>query len=317
MKNAEVAKALYEIGELLMMKDGGFKAVAYQRAARTIESLPVEISDVYKEGGMKGLEGIPGVGEGIAKKIAEFIKTGKMRKLVGLKREEGKGVVELMGIPGLGPKKIKKLKEKLGVKNISDLKRALKEHKIRKIEGFGAESEKDISENIGFRAIEERIPWAKGAKIANDWLKQVKKIKAIDKVVIGGSIRRKKASVRDIDLIALSKHPEQVTEQYVKLPGIQKVLAKGNTKATVVLKAGLQADIRVFDKESWGAGLLYFTGNKNYNIEIRKVAIKKGWKLNEYGLFDKKTGKRIAGKTEEEVLGKLGLKWVKPEKREI
>jgi DNA polymerase (family 10) len=317
MKNEEVAKALYELSELLALRDGGFKAIAYQRAARTIEAMPAEVSEVYKKGGKEGLEGIPGVGEGIARKIEEFLRTGKMRKLEKLKKEAGGGLIALFKIPGMGPKRIKKLRDKLGIRNIADLKKALKEHKISKLKGFGEESEKDIFEALGLKMIEGRGPLKFAEKEAGKILSAMKNVGGIIRIEVGGSVRRRKATIRDLDFLASSDNPEKVIDAFTKIKGIKKVFAKGDTKATVILKSGMQADIRVFKPESWGAGLLYFTGNKSYNIEIRKIAIKKGYKLNEYGLFEKKTGKRVAGKTEQEVLGRLGLRWISPEKREI
>ena len=162
-----------------------------------------------------------------------------------------------------------------------------------------------------------RIPFAKAEKIANKIVSYLKKENETDKIAIAGSLRRKRAMVRDIDILVSSRKPEKIIDNFVEMKDVEKVLGKGPTKATIILKSGIQMDLRVLNPESWGAGLFYFTGSKAYNIETRKIAIKKGYKLNEYGLFDKKTEKMIAGKTEEEICRKLGIKRITPKEREI
>ena len=222
-----------------------------------------------------------------------------------------------MKIPGMGSEKVKKLNKLLDIKTVADLEKAARAHKIAKIPGFGEKSEQDILEGIVLmRKSKGKISLKEAEKIANKIISQLKKLTEVKRISMAGSLRRRKASIRDIDILVSSTKPEKVIEAFTKLKNIQKVLAKGPKKATIVLTSGVQSDLRVLSPESWGAGLFYFTGSKNYNIEMRKTAIKKGYKLSEYGLFDKQTGKMIAGKTEQEICKKLGVRYLKPEQRE-
>lgn len=315
MKNEEIAAALYELSELLSLKHVRFKPQAYQRASRTIETLPTSVEKLYKKHGLEGLDEIPGVGEGIAKKIEELIKTGKIKRLKQLRKEAGKGIGGLLRIPGLGPKKIEKLRNELGVKDVKSLKRAAEKHQIRTLEGFGEKSEKYILESLGLTSVKDRVYLKEAEKEAKKIINYMKKISDVKKIEVAGSLRRKNPLIRDIDIIVASKNPKKVVERFTKMPKTKKVFSKGPTKASIVLESGIQSDLRVMAPDSYGAGLFYFTGNKNYNIEMRKIAIKKGMKLSEYGLFDKKTGGKIAGKSEKEICNKLGVKWRKPEDR--
>ena len=317
MKNNEIAAIFYEMADILEMQDIAWKPRAYRQAARAIDSLPEDIEDVYKKGGIKLLEEIPGVGEGIAKKIIEFLETGKVKEHERLKKQVPKHINILMGIPGIGPKKVKKLNQILKISTLSQLERAARAHKIAKIPGFGEKSEQDILDGIALmKKSKGKIPYKQAISIARRIISQLEGRSFIKNISAAGSVRRRKPFVRDIDILASSSQPEKAIEAFTNVKGVEKVLAKGPTKATVMLSSGIQADLRVLPPKSWGAGLLYFTGSKNYNIEMRKIAIKKGYKLNEYGLFDKQTGKMIAGKHEEDICKKLGIKWLKPEQRE-
>jgi len=317
MKNQLIAAIFYEMADILEMQNVQWKPRAYRQAARAIDSLPKDIESVYKEGGIKLLEEIPGVGEGIAKKIIEFLKKGKIQEYERLKKKVPSHINILMKIPGMGSKKVKKLNKLLNIKTVSDLEKAARAHRIAKIEGFGIKSEQDILEGIALmRKSRGRIPLKTAESEANKIITKLKRLKDVKQISLAGSLRRKKSTIRDIDILVSSDKPEKVIDAFTKFKDIQKILAKGPTKATIVLKSGIQSDLRVLPPESWGAGLFYFTGSKNYNIEIRKIAIKKGYKLSEYGLFDKQTGKMIAGKTEQEICKKLGVKWIKPEQRE-
>jgi len=317
MKNTEIAEIFFEMADILEMKNVQWKPRAYRQAARAISSLQEEIASIYKKGGIKLIEEIPGVGEGIAKKIIEFLKTGKIREYERLKKIIPSHINILMKIPGMGSKKVKKLSKLLNIKTGSDLEKAAAAHKIAKIEGFGEKSEQAILEGIALmRKSKGRIPREQAERIANKIIAELKKLKEVDKISVAGSLKRKKATIGDIDILVSSTQPKKIIEVFTNLKDIQKVLAKGPTKATIVLKSGIQSDLRVLSPKSWGAGLFYFTGSKNYNIEIRKIAIKKGYKLSEYGLFDKQTGKMVAGKTEQEICRKLGIKYLKPEQRE-
>jgi len=319
MKNQEIANIFYEIADILEMQNVEWKPQAYRRAARVLEAHADDVKKVYKKSGLEGLKELPGIGEGIAKKIIEFIKTGKIKGHEKLLKSMPSHINVLMKIPGMGPKKVKKLNKILNIKTVKELENAALSHKIASVPGFGEKSEKDILESINLmksKGSEERIPLKKAEKIANEIIAKLKKIKEVENIMAAGSVRRKKPTIRDIDIIVSSKNPAKIINAFTNIEGIQKVFAKGPRKAIIIIKS-LQADLRVFSPESWGAGLFYFTGSKSYNIEMRKIAIKKGYKLNEYGLFEKKTGKMIAGKTEEEICKKLGVKYLNPEKREI
>lgn len=317
MKNSEIASIFYEMADILEMMNVQWKPRAYRQAARAIDSLPEDVNSIYKKGGIKLLEEIPGVGEGIAKKIVEFLQTGKVKEHERLKKEIPSHINLLMRIPGMGAKKVKKLNKLLKISTVAQLEKAARQHKIANIEGFGEKSEQDILEGITLmRKSKGRILLKEAARVADNIISKLKKLKEVKNISTAGSLRRKRPTIGDIDILASSEKPEKIIDSFTKLKGIQKVLAKGSKKAVIVLKSGIQADLRVFSPDSWGAGLFYNTGSKNYNIEMRKVAIKKGLKLNEYGLFNKQTGKKIAGRTEKEICKKLGVKYLKPEQRE-
>jgi DNA polymerase (family 10) len=316
-KNTELASIFYEMADILEMQNVQWKPRAYRQAARSISNLEESIGTIYKKGGLKVLKELPGVGESIAKKIVEFLKTGKIRAYEKLKQKAPAHITILTRIPGMGPKKVKKLSKLLKIKTVKDLENAARQHKIAAIEGFGKKSEQEILEGIGLmRKSKGRIPLKQAQIIANRIISQLKKLKQVKNISTAGSLRRKRPTVGDIDILASSASPERVIGAFTKLKNIQKVMARGKKKAIIVLKSGVQADLRIFSPESWGAGLFYNTGSKNYNIEMRKIAIKKGYKLSEYGLFDRQTGKKIAGKTEQEICKKLGVKYLKPEQRE-
>jgi len=317
MNNSDLALIFYEMADILEMINIQWKPRAYRQAARAIDSLSEDINLIYKKGGIKLLEEIPGVGEGIAKKIIEFLKTGKVKEYEKLKKEIPFHINLLMKIPGMGAKKVKKLNKSLNIKTVIDLEKAARSHKIAKIEGFGKKSEQDILDGIDLmRKSKGRILLKEAEKVANKIINKLKKLKEVKNISSAGSLRRKRPTVGDIDILISSNNSEKAINLFTKLKDIQKILAKGEKKAVIVLRSGIQVDLRVFSPDSWGAGLFYNTGSKNYNIKMRKVAIKKGLKLNEYGLFDKQTGKKIAGKTEKEICKTLGVKYLNPEERE-
>ena len=313
MKNLRLAQLFYEMADIYEMKGVQWKPRAYRTAAKALESMPTAVEEFYKK---DALREIPGVGEGIEGKIIEFLKTGKIREHDKLVKTVPKHIYFIMHVPGMGPKKAQKLYKKLKITSVKQLEEACKRHRIAKIPGFGEKSEQGILEGIELmkKGFGGRIPLRQAEIIGDRVVSGLRKSKDILKVSIAGSLRRRKSRMRDIDIIAATRHPAKVIEFFTKMPNVKKILAKGSTKATVILKNGVQADIRVFPPEQWGSGLLYLTGSKAFNIEMRKTAMKKGYKLNEYGLFRGK--KQIAGKTEKEVFKKLGMKYAEPEKRE-
>jgi DNA polymerase (family 10) len=315
MKNQEIAKIFYEIAYFLEMEDVKFKPYAYEKAALTLEGLEKDVEEIYKKEGFEGLRKIPGVGESIAKKIEEYLKTGKIRYYEDYKRKYPINLDELMGIEGLGPKRLKVLYEKLGIRNLKDLEEAIKAHKIAALPGFGEKSEKNILEAIEFaKRSRGRFLLGEILPIVKEVYEKLKSLKEVERIDVVGSIRRMKETIGDVDFLVISKNPKPIMDFFVSLPGVVKVWGKGNTKASVRMKEGFDMDIRVLPRRSYGAALQYFTGSKEHNIALRKIAIEKGLKLSEYGLF--KGSKMIAGETEEEIYQKLGMDWIPPELRE-
>jgi DNA polymerase (family 10) len=310
MKNQEIAKILYEIADLLEIEGVEFKPRAYRKAAQNIESLSVDIEELYKKG---QLEKIPGVGKSIAEKIKEYLETGKVRKLEELREKIPVDIESLSAVEGLGPKMIKVLYEKLGVKNLDDLERVAKQRRIRRLKGFGEKLEKKILEGIEIaRQRQHRFLLGFVLPEANAIMEELKPY--VEKISLAGSIRRRKETIGDVDILAVSSQPEKVMDIFTSMKRVEKVLAKGITKSSVRLHGGIQVDLRIVGKESFGSALQYFTGSKEHNIEVRKIAIKLGYKLNEYGLF--KGFERIAGRDEKEVYKALGMQWIPPELRE-
>ena len=314
MKNQEVAQFLYEMADLLDILNVAWKPVAYRKAARIIETLSDPIEDVYARGGMKALMDLPGVGENIAKKIEEYLKTGKVKELRELEKQIPKGIDEMMHLQGLGPKKAWRLYHELNIKGLKDLEKAAKEHRISKLEGFGEKSEADILQALGMHTVgQTRRLLLMGLETARELEKRLSRF---GNAVAAGSVRRRKETVGDIDILVTTSKVKQVMDYFTTMPDVRQVLAKGDTRSAVILSNGMQADARVLDEKVFGAALQYFTGSKEHNVKIRQMAIKKGYKLSEYGLFSRKTDKLIAAKTEEEIYKKLGLPYIEPEMRE-
>jgi len=315
MKNYELAKIFYEIADYLKMEDIAFKPYAYQKAALALETLEEDVGDVYKREGLKGLEKIPGVGKTIAERIEEYLKTGKIKYYEELKKKTPVNIGELTAVEGLGPKKVRVLYQKLGVRNLKDLERAARVHKIAPLFGFGEKTEKNILEGIAF------LKRSKGRFLLGEILPRVKEVyeklknlKEVEKIDWCGSIRRMKETIGDVDFLVISNKPGKVMDFFVSLPGVIKIWGKGMTKSSVRMRDGFDMDVRVVPKRSYGSALQYFTGSKEHNIALRKIAINKGLKLSEYGLF--RGPKMITGKTEEEVYKFLGMDWIPPELRE-
>ncbi len=315
MKNQEIAKILYEIAGYLEMEGVAFKPRAYEKAAHSIESLEEDIAEIYQKNGIEALKNIPGVGQSIAEKIEEFLKTGKVKYYEDLKKKYPVAISEMTQVEGLGPKMALKLYQKLKIKNIKELEEAAKSGKISKLEGFGKKTEENILKGIEFlRKSGGRFILGFILPDIRELEKRLSLLEEVEKIVIAGSVRRWKETIGDIDILIISKNPKPVMDFFVNLPEVINVYAHGETKSAVKLKNGIDVDLRVVPPESFGAALNYFTGSKEHNIALREIAIKKGYKLNEYGLFNGK--KQIAGKTEEEIYKKLGLDYIEPELRE-
>jgi len=318
MKNLEVAGIFYAIADILEIQNVQWKPQAYRRAARSLESLSKDVEEIYKEKGMEGLMEISGVGEGLAKKIVEFIQTGKIKEYEKVKAGLPKGLAELIEVPGMGPKKAMLLFNKLKIQSISGLKKAAQEHKIASLKGFGRKSEENILKGIELHEKgQERMLLGTALQIAGEIVNHLKKVKGVNHIEPAGSLRRRKETIGDIDILVTTENDaatKRVMKEFTSMPDVTQVLAKGETKSSILFKGGLQTDVRVLKDEEFGSALQYFTGSKEHNIELRKIAIKKGLKLSEYGLF--KENKRIAGEDEEGIYKALGLQIMPPEMRE-
>ena len=315
MKNHEVAELLNDIADVLEIKgELVFKIRAYRKAALVIDSLSEDIDEINKEG---KLDDIPSVGEGIAKKIKEFLETGHSKSFEKLKKQTPVDIEELGQVEGLGPKTILKLYKRLKVKNLKDLEKAAKKGKIQKIEGLGPVVEKNILKGIDFARVSGKRQILGYALFRAEEIKEkLRKSKEGNKVEIAGSLRRRKETIGDVDILVSSKKPGKVMDFFTSMKDIDRVLAKGTTKSTIQLHDGLQIDLRLIEDSKFGSALLYFTGSKDHNIVLRKIAIKKRMKLSEYGVFSKKTNKILASKTETDCYKKLGLPYIEPEIRE-
>ncbi len=316
MKNLEIAQIFYQMADFIEIKeDSFFKSRAYNKAARVLDSLKEDIEIIYEKGGVNELKKIPGIGQAIGKKIEEFIKTGKIKAYQKLKKECPIDLESLMTVQGLGAKRIKILYQKLKIKNFKDLEKAAVSGKIGKLDGFGEKSEKNILQSIVL-AKQNKGRFLLGAilPIVRKIVSNFKKMPEVKKICPAGSIRRMKETVGDIDILVISSKPGKIMDFFIQMPGIVKVWAKGMTKSSVHFKQGFDADLRIVKKQNFGAALQYFTGSKDHNIALRKIAKKKGLKLNEYGVYNKK-GKQIAGKNEKEVYNSINLPYIEPELR--
>ncbi len=312
MDKMKVAQILEEIADMLEMKGVDFKPRAYRNAANQIRSMSRDIKDVIEK---DELEDIPGIGKGIAKKVRELVETGSLEYYEELKKEFPIDFKSLLSVEGIGPKTIKLFYEELNVKNLDDLEEVAKKGKIKDLEGMGEKTEKKILNNIAFaRKSKGRLLLGYTLPLAEDLKQKIKNFKYVDKIKVAGSLRRMKETIGDIDILVVTQKPEKVMDFFTSLDRVQEVIAKGKSKSTVRLEEGIEADLRTINAKSFGAALLYFTGSKQTNIEMRKIAIDKGYKLNEYGLF--KGEKQKAGKTEKEVFDKLDLDFIEPELRE-
>ena len=314
MTNQEVANLLRQIAKILEIKgDSTFRIRAYEEAATRVENLAEPIEDIWKRG---ELTNVPGIGESIAAKIEEYLKTGKSSYLEEISKDIPKGLFEMMEVPGIGPRLAWRLYTEAGIESIEELERALMERKLQGLRGFGAKMEKKLLDGIQmYRQLSGRIPLYLALPIVHNVITYLKGHAKFVDIAPAGSLRRGRADIGDCDVLVATDDPIPVMEAFVKMPGVTQVLAKGDTKASV-FTGGLQVDLRAVPVESWGAALQYFTGSKAHNIKLRELAIKKGYKLNEYGLFKMDTDEKVAGRTEEEIYNALGLPWIPPTMRE-
>jgi DNA polymerase (family X) len=315
MTNREVADRLREMALFLDMTGVQFKPRAYEKAAYAVEGLDRPISDLYATGGLTALAELPSVGKGIAERIGEIVITGTCHDLEALRRATPVDVIALTAIEGIGPKMVKALYDDLGIRSVADLDKAARAGSIRQLPHFGEKTEAKILKGIGFLEQQSgRRPLGAVLDLARDIEARLAALRGVRKAAVAGSIRRRKDTVGDLDFLVVARAAETVMDFFVAMPEVAHVYGKGSTKTMVRLHSGIDADLRVVPAESWGAALNYFTGAKDHNVTLRRIAIEKGYKLNEYGVF--KGERAIAGRTEEDVYAVLGLAYVPPELRE-
>jgi DNA polymerase (family 10) len=324
MKNQEIAELLHEIADFLEIEDVEYKPRAYRTAARNVESLSEPIEDVYQRGELAEIEG---VGESISEKIAEYLDTGELAYYQELKSELPIDIEAITSVEGVGPKTAKTLYLELGVGTLEDLERAAEAGKIAELEGFGETSQQNILDHLErAKKGQERMLLGRAFPIAQEVESRLLESDAFDRIDIVGSFRRRRPTVGDLDVLATVTDADVAMEEFCSHDDVKEVLARGGTKASVVVSGGLQMDLRIVEDAEYGAAIVYFTGSKDHNISLRNRAIDRDWKLNEYGLFDvsdvddgrsgQRVGERVAGETEEEIYDALELSWIPPELRE-
>jgi DNA polymerase (family 10) len=313
MQNAEIAKFLGEIADMLELTgENFFRVRAYRNAARAVLDYPAEFSKLS----VKEMAEVPGLGKDLAGKIDTLIKTGELPLHRELCEKVPPGMIALMNLPALGPKRVKQLHDELKVTSLADLKKAIDSGALGTIRGFGPKMEESLKQALARRpeTTPKRWLYSEAAIEVDALMKYMRKCLAIEKIEVAGSFRRKRDTVGDLDMLAISSDPAEVMKRFVAYPRVAKTVGSGETKTTVALKDGLQVDLRVVPAESYGAALVYFTGSKDHCVHIRRIAQRMELSLNEYGLYRGK--KSIAGKTEEEIYSALGLDWIAPELRE-
>ena len=312
--NAEVAAILYEIGEILTVKDDRFRSRAYLLAAQRITSLTEDIKKVKDRG---ELDKIPGVGKSIAATIIEVLDTGESKVLEELRESLPPGVRQLMELEGVGPKNAMRLVEELKLSSIDDLEKAAKEGKVRELKGFGEKKEQNILQSISdYRNRQTRFLLGAIIPVVDDILAWMRESPAVLRADVAGSYRRRRETIGDLDLLVASNDPDKASKRFVGMPPVERVVSHGSTKSTVFLKGHLQVDCRVVPPDSYGAALQYFTGSKDHNVKLRTIGVKLGCKLNEYGLFRREDESMVASETEKEIYSALGMDYVEPELRE-
>ncbi len=318
MRNEEIGRLFEEIADILELQgENRFRINAYRRGAQSITHASQDIATLAREG---SLSSIPGIGKDLSSKILEYLESGTIRYLEELREETPDVLLEMLRIPGVGPKTALLIHDGLGIENLEDLARAAREHRLSGLPKIRAKTEENILKGIEFlERSSSRIPLGTAYPIASAIVSSLSDLDAVDRVSFAGSLRRMRETVGDIDILVSSADPDFVINHFTHLDMVERIIAEGTTKGSVITKGDIQVDLRVVPRESYGAALNYFTGSKEHNIRLREIAQQRGMKLNEYGLFIKKpkgSEKRLAGSTEEEVYEALGLSFVPPEIRE-
>ncbi|MCF6200529.1 MAG: DNA polymerase/3'-5' exonuclease PolX [Hydrogenimonas sp.] len=314
LSNSEIADIFNQMADMLEIKgENPFKVRAYRNAARTIQNLGRSLDDLVK-GGMD-LTKLPGIGADLCEAITEILKTGKFSKLEDLKKEMPEGLDKLLAIEGLGPKRIRELYDNFGIASLEDLAKVAKSGEIYRLKGFGPKLVEKILKGVTLaKKAGRRFRFDVAKPFADDLKSYLESFEGVIKVEVAGSYRRKKETVGDLDILVIAKNWEEISERFVQYDRVKEVVSKGPTRSTVILKNDLQVDLRSVAKESYGSALHYFTGSKAHNIKIRKMAAERGWKINEYGVFE--GDKRLGGESEKELYRLMGLAYIEPELRE-
>jgi len=312
--NADIAAIFEEIADLLeIQNENPFRIRAYRNAARQVEGMGVALADLVAKD--EDLTELPGIGDDLAAKIQEIVTTGRCKALEKLRKQLPSSVTELLKVPGLGPKRVRTLYDQLKVKTARQLAKAAKAGKIRELEGFGAKTEQTILDALTARATEpRRFKLAIAAQYAEPLRAYLASTSGVKQVELAGSYRRCRETVGDLDILVTARESGKVMDRFTGYDEVARVISKGETRSTVILKSGLQVDLRVVDPPCYGAALHYFTGSKAHNVAIRRLGQQQQLKINEYGVF--KGEQRIAGETEESVFRSVGLPWIPPELRE-
>ena len=313
--NQELARIFEEMALLYEVKEDKFRQRAYHRGADTLSTLQEDVKDILDNGGQAVLEELPGIGSGLAEKIIEYLKTRHIKEHEKLKKSLPINLEELVSVEGLGPKTAALLYKKLKIKNLKDLENAARAGEIRKIKGLGKRTEENILQGIEFvKSGGGRLLLGDVLPYARELIKKIKNLEGIEKISEAGSLRRRRETIGDVDILVAAQNNKKILDYVAELPDVVKVWDRGPTKLSVHTRGGFDIDVRAIKKESWGAALQYFTGNKAHNIHLRKIAISKKYKLNEYGLFRGKKNE-VAGQDEESIYKKLGMEWMPPEVR--
>jgi DNA polymerase (family X) len=312
--NDAVEAVLLEYADLLaILSEDRFKPRSYEKAARAVGGYHADIGTLELAEILK----IPNVGKSIAEKIQEFLREGTFETLENLRAKIPPGVREIIAVPGVGPKKAMILYQDLGIANIDDLREAVESGRIAELKGFGARTESNIRRGLErFQQQTGRALVSVAMDLAEDFIERISSSVDVERIDYAGSLRRMVETIGDVDLLVASDDPVPVMDAFTAIDIVERVLAKGEAKSSVLTRQGLQVDLRVVPDEAWGAAMIYFTGSKAHNIRIREMAVRKGLKLNEYGLFDAKSGTLIVAETEQEVYERLGLPWIPPTMRE-
>ncbi|MFO7975777.1 MAG: DNA polymerase/3'-5' exonuclease PolX [Candidatus Hydrogenedentota bacterium] len=314
MENAQIARIFDEIADLLELKGGNaFRVRAYQNAARTVRNLSERLEELVKNG--EDLSKIPNLGESTAQKIAEIVQTGTCERLKELRQEVPSELTELMKVPQLGPRKAMELHKELNIDSLADLKKACEDHRLRDLKGYGPKTEENILKGLDMlKGTEDRFLYTIAMQHVESLLEYLKEAKTMERCEVAGSYRRGKDTIGDLDVLVQAGDRNKVIEHITAYPNLDEVLSKGQERVSVRLGGGMQVDFRFVESSAFGAALLYFTGSKAHSVVLRKRAVERDWKLNEYGLH--KDGNLLAGKTEESIYHRLNLSWIPPELRE-